>query len=107
MKLCFNSFILFLCLISWPVLTEEINKDYTVKLGGIKIGELNWQINMNNEKYINKLRLNSRGVLSALYSFKGEYLSEGRVYQKNLIPKKYNHLWQTKKNTKNFIANVN
>ena len=40
MKLFLNSFV-FLFLFGWPVLGVEIKKDYVVKVGGIKIGELN------------------------------------------------------------------
>ena len=100
MKLFLNSFV-FLFLFCWPLFAEEINKDYVVKVGGIKIGELNWQIKTDGDEYLNKLNLKSKGLLSAIYSFKGEYFSEGLIYNKKLIPKKYKHFWQTKKTVKN------
>jgi len=100
MKLFLNSFV-FLFLVCGPLLGENINKSYVVKVGGIKIGELNWQIKIDEDKYLNKLGLNSKGLLSAIYSFKGEYFSEGQIYNNELMPKKYKHFWQTKKTAKN------
>ncbi len=99
MKLFLNSFI-FLIFFTFPLFGEEIKKNYTVKVGGIKIGELNWQIKIDGDKYLNKLGLKSKGLLSAIYSFRGEYLSEGSVYNKKLVPNKYKHFWQTKKTIK-------
>ena len=99
MKLFLNSFI-FLFLLCGPLCAEEINKSYVVKVGGIKIGELNWQIKINNNEYRSKLDLKSKGLLSAIYSFKGEYFSEGLTQNNKLIPKNYKHFWQTKKTVK-------
>ncbi len=100
MKLFLNSF-LFLCFFGWPVFGEEIKKSYVVKVGGIKIGELNWQIKTEGGEYLNKLDLKSKGLFSAIYRFKGEYFSEGIINERGLIPKKYRHFWQTKKTVKN------
>ncbi len=100
MKLFLNSFV-FLLLVCWPLFGKEFNKSFVVKVGGIKIGELNWLIRIDNEKYTNRLSLKSKGLLSGIYSFKGEYTSEGTAYNNDLITKKYTHLWQTKKTAKN------
>ncbi len=100
MKLFLNSFILFFFL-CWPLLGKEIYKSYVVKVGGIKIGELNWQIKLEGDKYFNKLDLKNKGLFSAIYRFRGEYFSEGLINKKKLIPKKYTHFWQTKKTIKN------
>tara|TARA_B100001250_G_scaffold57189_1_gene44290 strand:+ start:2792 stop:3460 length:669 start_codon:yes stop_codon:yes gene_type:complete len=100
MKLFLNSFV-FLFFFTWPVFGEEIKKSYVVKVGGIKIGELNWEIKIGDDEYSNKLNLKSKGLLSAIYRFKGEYFSEGLIKKKRLIPKKYKHFWQTKKTLKN------
>ena len=100
MKLFLNSFV-FLFFLCWPVIGEEINKNYTVKVSGIKIGELSWKIKIDGNKYLNKLKLKSKGLLSAIYSFNGEYLSEGFVNKNKLIPRKYKHFWQTKTVIKN------
>ena len=100
MKLFLNSLV-FLFLLCWPLFGQAINKSYIVKVSGIKIGELNWQIKIDGDKYLNKLRLKSKGLLSTIYSFKGEYLSEGILDKNKLISKKYRHFWQTKKAIKN------
>ena len=100
MKLFLNSFI-FLLLFCWPLFGEEISKSYVIKVSGIKIGELNWLIKIDNNKYLNKLDLKSRGFLSAIYNFKGEYVSTGTIHNNELIPKKYKHFWKTKKIVKN------
>ena len=100
MKLFLNSFV-FLFLFGWPVFAAEIKKSYVVKVGGIKIGELNWEIKIGSNEYSNKLSLKNKGFLSAIYRFNGEYFSEGLINKKGLIPKKYKHFWQTKKTIKN------
>ena len=100
MKLFLNSFV-FLFLFGWPVFAAEIKKSYVVKVGGIKIGELNWEIKIGSDEYSNKLSLKNKGFLSAIYRFNGEYFSEGLINKKGLIPKKYKHSWQTKKTLKN------
>ena len=71
MKLFLNSFI-FLFIFSWSVVGQEVKKAYNVKVGGIKIGELNWQIKIDGGEYLSKLALKSKGLLSAIYSFNGE-----------------------------------
>ena len=53
----------------WPLIGEEINKSYVVKVGGIKIGELSWQIGITDNNYSTKINLRSKGLLSAIYSF--------------------------------------
>ena len=100
MKLFLNSFV-FLFLFGWPVFGVEIKKNYVVKVGGIKIGELNWEIKIDSDEYSNELSLKNKGFLSAIYRFNGEYFSEGLINKKRLIPKKYKHFWQTKKTIKN------
>jgi len=100
MKLFLNSFV-FLFLFCWPVFGAEIKKSYVVKVGGIKIGELNWEIKIGGDIYSNKLSLKNKGFLSAIYRFNGEYFSEGLTNKNRLIPKKYKHFWQTKKTIKN------
>lgn len=100
MKLFLSSFV-FLFIVCFPLSGEEANKNYVVKVAGIKIGELNWKINLGPSKYLNQLDLKSGGLLSAIYSFRGKYFSEGVTYKNELIPKKYKHFWKTKKTLKN------
>ncbi len=97
MKLFFNSFFVFLFLFCFPALCKEIVNTYTVKSSGIKIGILEWEIGIEKTKYTNKLNLKSEGFLSAIYSFRGEYFSEGFVEDEEFMPIKYYHSWKTKK----------
>ena len=100
MKLFLNSFVFF-CFVCCPLFGEQIEKNYLVKVGGIKIGELSWQFKLTDNNYSTKIDLRSKGLLSAIYSFRGEYFSEGINFENQLIPKKYTHFWQTKKTIKN------
>ena len=100
MKLVLNSFFLFFFFLSGQTHSEEIYKKYTVKVSGIKIGKLEWWVQIDDAKYFNKIKLNSGGLLSAIYRFEGEYLSEGVLENKKLKPTNYRHLWKTNKATK-------
>ena len=99
MRLFLNSLIFFI-LVCWPLQGEEVKKTYIVKVGVIKIGELVWEMNLTTNNYSNKLKLRSKGLLSGLYSFKGDYFSEGTKNKSDLLSTKYTHFWQTKKNIK-------
>ncbi len=100
MKLILNSLVFCLFCCCFSVFAKEINSSYVVKVGGIKIGKLEWRINMDNDHYSNKLILKSKGLLSALYTFEGEYSSEGSIKNNILKTKKYRHFWKTRKTTK-------
>ena len=101
MKLFLISFFLFLFFVSEATHGGDFQKDFTVKVSGIKIGSLNWEIRINETEYSNRLRLKSEGLLSKIYQFEGDYYSEGVVINNKLIAQKYNHLWKTKKIEKN------
>ena len=100
MKLLLNS--LFICVLffCFPVFGMDLLKTYTIRVGAIKIGELDWEININDKKYINKINLKSKGLLSAIYSFEGKYYSEGVIENELLKSKKYSHFWKTRKTEK-------
>ena len=97
MKLILNSFFLFLTFLCSSVFADEFYKKYNVKVSGIKIGELDWEVGIREESYFNKIQLESKGLLSGIYQFDGEYSSEGFVENNTLKPTKYNHLWETNK----------
>ena len=99
MRLFLNNLIFF-TLVCWPLQGEEVKKTYIVKVGGIKIGELVWEMNLTTNNYSNKLRLRSKGLLSGLYNFGGNYFSEGTKNKNGLFSRNYTHFWQTKKNIK-------
>ncbi len=106
MKLFLNNLVLFI-FICWPLHGEEIKKNYIVKTGLIKIGELVWEIKVSNTNYSNKLILRSKGFISGLYNFKGDYFSEGINNKNELFSKKYKHTWQTKKKIKKIELSFN
>jgi hypothetical protein len=103
MKLILNSFLICIFFFCYPVSGETFLNTYVVKLGGIKIGNLEWEITTDQKKYTNMIKLKSKGFLSSLYKFEGEYFSNGEIKNNLLIPKKYTHLWKTKKQTKKMV----
>ncbi len=100
MKLILNSFLIFLFLISFPVFASNFNKEYRVKVSGIKIGKLIWKVNISEKNYVNEINLKSEGILSGIFSFEGEYYSEGEIKKNKLKSKIYKHYWKTDKVTK-------
>tara|TARA_B100000579_G_C22842248_1_gene862240 strand:+ start:3047 stop:3718 length:672 start_codon:yes stop_codon:yes gene_type:complete len=101
MRLLLNSFVICFCFFSSSIYGEKIYNKYSVSVSGIKIGELIWVVEISDTNYINEVTLKSRGLLSSIYHFKGEYYSEGEVEKNVLKPIKYKHFWKTKKITKN------
>ena len=101
MKLLLNSFFIFLFFISRSVYGENFKKDYLIKVSGIKIGELTWVLQINDNFYSNNLKLKSGGLLSAIYKFKGDYFSKGIIIKKKLKPSNYTHVWKTNRIEKN------
>jgi len=104
MKLFFNSTIfLFLLCLSQVGISEEYIKNYSVSTKGIKIGEVVWQLNKDENKYKVKISLKSKGLLSSVYKFNGEYLSFGKIKNSLFIPEHYSHKWVTKNKVKDMI----
>jgi len=101
MKLTLSSLFFFSFFLCGLVYGEDLHKEFTVKVSGIKIGKLVWTIKIDDTNYLSDLKLKSEGVLSGIYRFEGEYYSEGVVLKNKLKPNKYNHIWKTKKITKN------
>ena len=104
MKLVFN-FTLVLCffVFSQAVKSKEFLKNYNVSTKGIKIGELVWKLTENENKYEIKVSLKSKGLLSSVYKFSGEYLSYGKIENNMLVPDHYSHVWTTKNKVKNML----
>ena len=100
MKLVLNSFLVFLFFIFCPAFAKEHFKKYNIKVSGIKIGTLEWSMYLNEHEYYNKLKLESEGMLSFVYSFDGEYFSSGLRKNMELESIEYSHLWKTKRVTK-------
>ena len=100
MKLFLNSFFISLLFVCNTVFSEDYQKKFTIKVSGVKIGKLSWEIKIDDEYYFTDLRLESQGFLSAIYKFNGEYYAEGFVHDNKLKPYKYKHIWKTNKITK-------
>ena len=100
MRFILNNFIIILFFISSPVYSESFYKKYSIKTSGLKIGELVWVVEIDNNNYSNDIKLNSRGLLSTIYKFKGDYFSKGKIEKNKLSPHNYKHVWKTNKTEK-------
>ena len=76
---------------------ESFYKKFSIKVSGLKIGELVWKLEIDNDNYSNDIKLKSKGFLSAIYTFEGDYFSKGIVKNNKLKPHTYNHVWKTNK----------
>ena len=99
MKLLFSFVILFITLVSPEA--KEVEKNYTVKTKGITIGNLNWQVKLNQDTYTTSINLKSKGPLSLVYKFKGYYETSGIIQNYILVPSKYIQEWKTKNKQRN------
>ena len=79
---------------------ENFYKEFSIKVSGLKIGELVWVLEIDNNNYLNNIKLKSKGLLSAIYTFEGNYFSKGIVANNKLKPQTYNHVWKTNKTEK-------
>ena len=79
---------------------ESFYKEFSIKVSGLKIGELVWVLEIDNNNYLNNIKLKSKGPLSAIYKFEGNYFSKGIVSNNKLKPHTYNHVWKTNKTKK-------
>ena len=97
MRFILNNFLILLLFISSPVYAESFYKKFSIKVSGLKIGELVWKLEIDNDNYSNDIKLKSKGFLSAIYTFEGDYFSKGIIENNKLTPHSYNHVWKTNK----------
>ena len=97
MRFILNNFFILLFFIGSPVYAESFYKKFSIKVSGLKIGELVWELEIDDDNYSNNIRLKSKGLLSAIYAFEGDYFSKGIVKNNKLKPHTYNHVWKTNK----------
>ena len=97
MRFILNNFLILLLFISSPVYAESFYKKFSIKVSGLKIGELVWKLEIDNDNYSTDIKLKSKGFLSAIYTFEGDYFSKGIVKNNKLTPHTYNHVWKTNK----------
>ena len=79
---------------------ESFYKKFSIKVSGLKIGELVWILEIDNNNYSNDIKLKSKGFLSAIYTFEGDYFSKGIIANNKLKPNSYSHVWRTNKTEK-------
>ena len=75
---------------------EDFKETYVVEIGKIDIGKLFWDVNISSDNYKILIRLNSKGLLSKLYKFEGNYETGGSIVRGSLMPLKYKQFWLTK-----------
>ncbi len=100
MRFILSNFFIFLFFINSPVCAESFYKEFSIKVSGLKIGELVWMLEIDNNNYLNDIKLKSKGLLSAIYKFEGNYFSKGIVANNKLKPHIYNHVWKANKTEK-------
>ena len=105
MRFILSNFFILLFFISNPVYAENFYKEFSIKVSGLKIGELVWVLEIDNNNYSNNIKLKSKGLLSAIYTFEGNYFSKGMVANNKLKPHTYNHVWKTNKMEKTMDLN--
>jgi hypothetical protein len=105
MRFILSNFFILLFFISNPVYAENFYKEFSIKVSGLKIGELVWVLEIDNNNYSNNIKLKSKGLLSAIYTFEGNYFSKGVVANNKLKPHIYNHVWKTNKMEKTMDLN--
>ena len=92
MRFILNNFFILLFFISSPVYAESFYKKFSIKVSGIKIGELVWVLEIDDNNYTNDIKLKSKGLLSTIYTFEGDYFSKGIIANNKLKPHSYNHV---------------
>lgn len=76
---------------------DEFKEAYVIEIGKIDIGRLLWDVKITDDSYKILIRLKSKGFLSKLYKFEGNYEVDGSIVKGSLIPLKYKQFWLTKK----------
>ena len=79
MRLILSSVFFFFLITCLSASGQKIYATYDIRVSSIKIGKLNWIVQINNDNFSNEINLISEGLLSGLYSFEGHYLSEGKT----------------------------
>ena len=94
MKLIFSFFLVFL-ISAQTLFANNIQQVYSIKTKGVTIGILNWNLNIAENKYKTSIKLKSKGLLSKLYGFSGDYSAIGTIQKNILYPSTYVQNWET------------
>ena len=98
MKSLLTNFVIFISLISLISLklnAKKLEALYEIKLGALKIGNLEWVVVLEKDKYNTSISINNAGAFSGFYKFSGEYFSKGIFVNDEFIPDKYIQFWKT------------
>jgi len=101
MKLIFSFFLVFL-ISAQALFANNIQQVYSIKTKGVTIGILNWNLNIAENKYKTSIKLKSKGLLSKLYGFSGDYSAIGTIQKNILYPSTYVQNWETS-NQKKYV----
>ena len=99
MKLLSSFIFLFISFVSLEA--KEVEKNYSVKTRGITIGNLSWEVKLDQDTYTTSINLNSKGPLSLVYKFKGYYETSGIIQNDIVVPNRYIQEWKTKNKQRN------
>jgi len=103
MKLLLIKFVLFFTVafnLSADLSAKKLEAFYKIELGIINVGSIKWRIDLDGDSYITSILLKDKGLLSGLYQFTGEYLSEGKILKGEFVSSRYKQFWKTKKKTR-------
>ena len=103
MKLLLIKFVLFFTVVfnlSADLSAKKLEAFYKIELGIINVGSIKWRIDLDGDSYITSILLKDKGLLSGLYQFTGEYLSEGKILKGEFVSSRYKQFWETKKKTR-------
>ena len=99
MKLLSKILLIWFCIyiLASEVSAENFSAKYKVSTKNITIGELFWDLNINDKTYKLSIELKSKGFLSSVFKFSGSYTTSGFLKKGVLIPHYYTQKWLTKK----------
>ncbi len=103
MKLAFISCLIFSIFLSFKVSSKIIEINYKIEFAKLNIGVVAWTLDINDSDlgYSSYINVKSKGMVSGLYSFEGNYSSKGRINKSGVfISEYYSQVWKTKKKKK-------
>ena len=100
MKCCLTKVVLIFIFFINNAYGNNFSAEYSVTTSGIKIGEFNWMLKIQQDEFKTEIYLKNSGIFSPLYKFEGKYNSEGIIRNNKLESTAYRQYWKTKKKIK-------
>ena len=100
MKLFFSYFLVIFFLNTTVLYSKTVEGKYNIKAKSLIVGELFWTLEINKNKYLMKINLYNKGMLSSIYKFNGIYSVWGNLENEIFAPKEYTQYWETSKQKK-------